>query len=34
MERVYITKAENAGNLTISLTFSKPDIQRQYHQGG
>ena len=22
MERVYITKAENAGNLTISLTFS------------
>lgn len=22
MERLYITKAENAGNLTISLTFS------------
>ena len=27
MERLYITKAENAGNLTISLTFSDNTTQ-------
>lgn len=27
MERLYITKAENAGDLTVSLTFSDNTIQ-------
>ena len=27
MDRLYITKAENAGNLTVSLTFSDNTVQ-------
>ena len=27
MERLYITKAENMGNLTVSLTFSDNTVQ-------
>ena len=27
MERLYIIKAENAGNLTVSLTFSDNTVQ-------